>query len=96
MAFLSNRVHGVYHAFMKIVTEGGIRGLWAGWVPNVQRAALVNLGGMNDVQRWKSADSYTKMFYFIFTDLMTYDTVKHFLLRNTSIQDNILCHGLSR
>lgn len=51
MAFLSNRVHGVYHAFMKIVTEGGIRGLWAGWVPNVQRAALVNLGGMNEVQR---------------------------------------------
>lgn len=26
--------------------EGGIRGLWAGWVPNVQRAALVNLGGI--------------------------------------------------
>ncbi|XP_055042411.2 mitochondrial uncoupling protein 4 [Misgurnus anguillicaudatus] len=66
------RVNGVYHAFMKIITEGGIRGLWAGWVPNVQRAALVNLG-----------------------DLMTYDTVKHFLLRNTSIQDNSFCHGLS-
>ncbi|XP_056621271.1 mitochondrial uncoupling protein 4 isoform X1 [Triplophysa dalaica] len=66
------RVLGVYHAFTKIVTEGGIRGLWAGWVPNVQRAALVNLG-----------------------DLMTYDTVKHFLLSNTSIQDNMLCHGLS-
>ncbi|XP_051951434.1 mitochondrial uncoupling protein 4 [Xyrauchen texanus] len=66
------RVHGVYHAFTKIIAEGGIRGLWAGWVPNVQRAALVNLG-----------------------DLMTYDTVKHFLLRNTSIQDNSICHGLS-
>uniref|UniRef100_A0A673L9U9 Mitochondrial uncoupling protein 4 n=1 Tax=Sinocyclocheilus rhinocerous TaxID=307959 RepID=A0A673L9U9_9TELE len=66
------RVHGVYHAFTKIVAEGGIRGLWAGWVPNVQRAALVNLG-----------------------DLMTYDTVKHFLLRNTSIPDNSICHGLA-
>ncbi|XP_071755559.1 mitochondrial uncoupling protein 4 [Centroberyx gerrardi] len=66
------RVHGVYHAFMKIFSEGGIRGLWAGWVPNVQRAALVNLG-----------------------DLTTYDTVKHFLLRNTSLQDNSLCHGLA-
>ncbi|KAJ8275185.1 hypothetical protein COCON_G00098100 [Conger conger] len=40
-------VHGVYHTFLKIVSEGGIRGLWAGWVPNVQRAALVNLGGMS-------------------------------------------------
>lgn len=30
---------------MKILSEGGIRGLWAGWVPNVQRAALVNMGG---------------------------------------------------
>ncbi|XP_061099354.1 mitochondrial uncoupling protein 4 isoform X1 [Conger conger] len=66
------RVHGVYHAFLKIVSEGGIRGLWAGWVPNVQRAALVNLG-----------------------DLTTYDTVKHFLLRNTSLQDNSLCHALA-
>ncbi|MBN3302939.1 UCP4 protein, partial [Amia calva] len=66
------RVRGVPHAFMKIITEGGIRGLWAGWVPNVQRAALVNLG-----------------------DLATYDTVKHFLLRNTALDDSCLCHGLS-
>ncbi|MCJ8735160.1 hypothetical protein PDJAM_G00243700 [Pangasius djambal] len=66
------RVHGVIHAFVKIAKEGGIRGLWAGWVPNVQRAALVNLG-----------------------DLTTYDSVKHFLLRNTSIGDNCLCHGLA-
>lgn len=43
--FLFIRVHGVIHAFAKILKEGGIRGLWAGWVPNVQRAALVNLGG---------------------------------------------------
>ncbi|XP_078398158.1 mitochondrial uncoupling protein 4 [Cetorhinus maximus] len=66
------RVHGVSHAFGKILSEGGIRGLWAGWVPNVQRAALVSLG-----------------------DLTTYDTVKHFLLRNTALKDNSLCHGLS-
>lgn len=43
--FLFIRVHGVINAFAKIMKEGGIRGLWAGWVPNVQRAALVNLGG---------------------------------------------------
>uniref|UniRef100_UPI00398F4B7B mitochondrial uncoupling protein 4 n=1 Tax=Pristiophorus japonicus TaxID=55135 RepID=UPI00398F4B7B len=66
------RVRGVYHAFVKILSEGGIRGLWAGWVPNVQRAAIVSLG-----------------------DLTTYDTVKHFLLRNTSLQDSSLCHTLS-
>uniref|UniRef100_A0AAR2KXP4 Mitochondrial uncoupling protein 4 n=1 Tax=Pygocentrus nattereri TaxID=42514 RepID=A0AAR2KXP4_PYGNA len=66
------RVRGAYHAFIKIVSEGGIRGLWAGWVPNVQRAALVNLG-----------------------DLATYDSVKHLLLRHTSLEDNCLCHGLA-
>lgn len=43
---LCRRVRGVLHAFVKIFSEGGIRGLWAGWVPNVQRAALVNLGGL--------------------------------------------------
>ncbi|KAL2095598.1 hypothetical protein ACEWY4_007746 [Coilia grayii] len=66
------RVRGVSHAFIKIFSEGGIRGLWAGWVPNVQRAALVNLG-----------------------DLTTYDTVKHFLLRNTPVEDNSICHSLA-
>ncbi|KAM7118689.1 LOW QUALITY PROTEIN: mitochondrial uncoupling protein 4 [Ciconia maguari] len=40
------RFRGVHHAFMKILSEGGIRGLWAGWVPNVQRAALVNMGDL--------------------------------------------------
>jgi len=29
-----------------IVRDGGIRAMWKGWVPNVQRAALVNLGGL--------------------------------------------------
>uniref|UniRef100_A0A8C5M8M3 Solute carrier family 25 member 27 n=1 Tax=Leptobrachium leishanense TaxID=445787 RepID=A0A8C5M8M3_9ANUR len=66
------RVRGVYHALVTIVSKGGVRGLWAGWVPNVQRAALVNMG-----------------------DLTTYDTVKHFLLRNTNLKDNMLCHSIS-
>nr|XP_031290447.1 mitochondrial uncoupling protein 4 isoform X3 [Camelus dromedarius] len=67
------RFRGVHHAFAKIFTEGGIRGLWAGWVPNIQRAALVNMG-----------------------DLTTYDTVKHYLVLNTPLEDNIMTHGLSR
>ncbi|KAB1261309.1 Mitochondrial uncoupling protein 4 [Camelus dromedarius] len=66
------RFRGVHHAFAKIFTEGGIRGLWAGWVPNIQRAALVNMG-----------------------DLTTYDTVKHYLVLNTPLEDNIMTHGLS-
>ncbi|XP_073442658.1 mitochondrial uncoupling protein 4 isoform X2 [Dendrobates tinctorius] len=66
------RVRGVYHAFLTILSKGGVRGLWAGWVPNVQRAALVNMG-----------------------DLTTYDSVKHFLLRNTNLQDNSFCHSIS-
>ncbi|XP_078611630.1 mitochondrial uncoupling protein 4-like isoform X1 [Branchiostoma floridae x Branchiostoma japonicum] len=40
------RVRGTWHAFTKILAEGGIRGLWKGWVPNVQRAALVNMGDL--------------------------------------------------
>jgi solute carrier family 25 uncoupling protein 27 len=40
------RVKGVFEALSKIVKEGGIRGLWRGWVPNVQRGALVNLGDL--------------------------------------------------
>ncbi|NXS54088.1 UCP4 protein, partial [Brachypteracias leptosomus] len=40
------RFRGVHHAFVKILSEGGVRGLWAGWVPNVQRAALVNMGDL--------------------------------------------------
>ncbi|XP_017173171.1 mitochondrial uncoupling protein 4 isoform X7 [Mus musculus] len=67
------RFRGVHHAFAKILAEGGIRGLWAGWIPNIQRAALVNMG-----------------------DLTTYDTVKHYLVLNTPLEDNISTHGLSR
>ncbi|XP_050432899.1 mitochondrial uncoupling protein 4 [Adelges cooleyi] len=40
------RVLGAAHAFKKIVSESGVRGLWKGSIPNVQRAALVNLGDL--------------------------------------------------
>lgn len=38
------RVEGSIHAFKEIIKRGGIKGLWKGSIPNVQRAALVNLG----------------------------------------------------
>lgn len=43
---LPPRVHGLTDAFWKIVRTSGVRGLWKGSVPNVQRAALVNLGDL--------------------------------------------------
>lgn len=39
------RVKGALDAFNKIVAESGVKGLYRGVVPNVQRAALVNMGG---------------------------------------------------
>jgi len=41
------RVKGMTDAFKKIVAQGGISGLWRGCWPNVQRAALVNLGDLS-------------------------------------------------
>lgn len=41
---LKPRVHGAGDALKQIIMRGGIKGLWKGSVPNVQRAALVNLG----------------------------------------------------
>ncbi|XP_044758642.1 mitochondrial uncoupling protein 4 [Coccinella septempunctata] len=43
---LPPRVTGLFDAFNKIVKSSGYRGLWKGSIPNVQRAALVNLGDL--------------------------------------------------
>jgi len=40
------RITKVNQAFLQIYREGGIKGLWRGSIINVQRAALVNLGGL--------------------------------------------------
>ncbi|EDV91835.1 mitochondrial uncoupling protein 4 [Drosophila grimshawi] len=40
------RVHGSAHALKQIIQRGGVKGLWKGSIPNVQRAALVNLGDL--------------------------------------------------
>jgi len=41
------RVNGTLDALKKILAQGGIKGLWRGCWPNVQRAALVNLGDLS-------------------------------------------------
>ncbi|KAL4239653.1 hypothetical protein ACF0H5_000460 [Mactra antiquata] len=40
------RIKNTGHAFSKIFKESGIRGLWRGWVPNVHRSILVNVGDL--------------------------------------------------
>ncbi|XP_070581109.1 mitochondrial uncoupling protein 4-like [Ptychodera flava] len=66
------RIKSAGKAFRLILKQGGVRALWKGWVPNVQRAALVNLG-----------------------DLTTYDSVKHRILKHTSLKDNWVVHSMS-
>ena len=41
------RVKGMMDAFQKIIAQGGVTALWRGCWPNVQRAALVNLGDLS-------------------------------------------------
>jgi len=49
------RVQGMTDAFRKILKQGGVIGLWRGCWPNVQRAALVNLGDLSTYDSVKSS-----------------------------------------
>jgi len=49
------RVHGMVDALRKILRQSGIKGLWRGCWPNVQRAALVNLGDLSTYDSVKRA-----------------------------------------
>lgn len=48
------RVKTASDAFMKIYRQGGFRGLWKGSIPNVQRAAVINLGDLTTYDTAKS------------------------------------------
>ena len=101
----------LYFFIRKIIAQNGIRGLWRGCWPNVQRAALVNLGKKIlpiDFTSFMYIPIYLhKIMYIlhygdlIFTiqniigDLSTYDSVKANILRNTNLKDNSLTHMLS-
>ena len=64
---LPSRVTSITEALAQALKEGGWRSLWKGAVPNVQRAALVNLGDLTTydqaktglVTRGWSPDSWT-------------------------------------
>uniref|UniRef100_F6Y1V1 Mitochondrial carrier protein n=1 Tax=Ciona intestinalis TaxID=7719 RepID=F6Y1V1_CIOIN len=38
------KFRSVFHVLQHTYSSGGIKGLWAGWGPNVKRATLVNMG----------------------------------------------------
>lgn len=57
------RYTSVWNAFSTIVAnEGGVKALWRGWQPNVQRAALVNLGELATYDTAKQSLLSTGMF----------------------------------
>lgn len=39
----------MWQAVTMVVQKGGVFSLWKGWVPNCQRAALVNMAGVPDI-----------------------------------------------
>lgn len=42
---LPPRFNSTWHAFVSLYKMNGLRGLWIGWIPNCQRAALLNMAG---------------------------------------------------
>ncbi len=43
--YIQHRYRGGVDVLRSIVAKDGVLGLWKGWVPNCQRAAVVCLGG---------------------------------------------------
>uniref|UniRef100_A0A1I7Z842 Mitochondrial uncoupling protein 4 n=1 Tax=Steinernema glaseri TaxID=37863 RepID=A0A1I7Z842_9BILA len=80
---LPPRFHSTWHAFVTLYRANGFFGLWIGWVPNCQRAALLNMADLATAALLNMAD------------LATYDRAKHWLLANTDMKDNAVTHGCS-
>lgn len=51
---LPRRFNGAVDAARQLYAENGVRGMWRGWLPNSQRAALVQLGDLTcyDYAKW--------------------------------------------
>lgn len=67
---------GALDAFNKIVAESGVKGLYRGVIPNVQRAALVNMGGKH-IFPVKSCDEL-QCRATLFSDFHTYILMLYF------------------
>ncbi|KAI6239097.1 Cht-1 [Aphelenchoides fujianensis] len=50
---LPRRYSSTWAAFISVYRSNGIRGLWLGWVPNCQRAALLNMADLATYDRTK-------------------------------------------
>ena len=84
---LPPRYTSTLDALMSLYRANGVRGLWTGWIPNTQRAALLNMAGKNQITFvFKSRAPH-------FVDLATYDRTKHFLIDNTRLVDNWITHA---
>jgi hypothetical protein len=86
----------VSQAFIQIYKEGGIRGLWRGCVVNVQRAALVSLGGNESFFFNIVKTNFSYLRFSIFLDLATYDLVKQYFMLNFNFQDDYKVHTVAR
>lgn len=81
------RVHGTVDAFRRIFREGGVRGLWNGWAPNIQRAALVNMGDLTTYDVGASSKRRAALPHL--------QAVKQQLLTNTDLGDTPVVHAIS-
>ncbi|VDN51486.1 unnamed protein product [Dracunculus medinensis] len=50
---LPQRYRNTWHAFLSLYKTNGFRGLWTGWIPNCQRAALLNMADLATYDRSK-------------------------------------------
>ena len=83
---LPPRFHSTWHAFVSLYRLNGFTGLWIGWIPNCQRAALLNMAG-------ESLVVSLLLHKRSLSDLATYDRTKHWILKNTNFGDNWMTHG---
>uniref|UniRef100_A0A0R3S2E8 Mitochondrial carrier protein n=1 Tax=Elaeophora elaphi TaxID=1147741 RepID=A0A0R3S2E8_9BILA len=78
-----SRFPNSYHVFVALYKRNGFTGLWTGWLPNTQRAALLNMSG-----------EYFACYNFESENLATYDHTKHWLIAKGYL-DNHYTHFIA-
>nr|KAF6342072.1 solute carrier family 25 member 27 [Myotis myotis] len=85
---------GMVRTALGIVQEEGFLRLWQGVTPAIYRHCTLEV-------EWSHMNISVKLCFakmkisIIPFDLTTYDTVKHYLVLNTTLEDNIMTHSLS-